>query len=509
MNLIGYFLALGLVGLAVASILIAIMFRRVVPTNMVHIVQTSKSSTPFGRGKEAGNTYYAWPSWVPVLGITVTEFPESIFQVTLQDYEAYDQARLPFTVDVTSFFRISDAAVAAQRVASFGELNNQLQSVLQGAVRRILATNSLEDIMQSRSELGDQFTKEVTEQISEWGVLPVKTIEFMDLRDSKGSTVIANVMAKEKSRIEKESRVAVAENHRQAELAEIDAQRTVEVQRQDAAQQVGLRTAEKEKAVGIANELAQQDIKAAAKNTAERDLDVRKVQDVRNAEIQRDVAVVKAEQDKSVAVVNAEAQKQTQVVRAEGDKQARVVAAEGDKQTQVVRAEGEKLATMAKAEGDLAAAIKDAEGIKARGEANAVAEQAMLLAPVEAQIKLANEIGSNPAYQTYLVTIEQVRAGEKVGLEMAKAMQGADLKVIANAGDMQQGVAKLGDIFSPAGGTKLTGMLAALGQTPEGKQFMNGLVPLLGNGATAGAMVGAATANSTAGAVAGQSAAST
>lgn len=349
--------------------------------------------------------------------------------------------------------------------------------------------------MQSRSELGDQFTAEVKTQIQEWGVLPVKTIEFMDLRDSDGSAVIANVMAKEKSRIEMESRVKVAENHRQAELAEIDAQRTVEVQRQDAAQQVGQRTAEKDKAVGIANEQSRQEILAAAKTTAERDMEVKKVQDVREAEIRRDVAVVKAEQDKQVAVVNAEAQKQTQIVRAEGDKQSLVVQSEGQKQS-----------TVTKAEGDRDAAMKDAEGIRARGEANAAAEQAMLLAPVEAQIKLAHEIGSNPAYQTYLVTIEQVRAGEKVGLELAKAMQAADLKVIANGGDMQQGIAKLGDMFTPSGGTKLSGMLAALGQTPEGKQLIEAALPMLANGATAGALVGAASASPTAGAVAGQAA---
>lgn len=457
-----------LVAFVVGGLLIALLLRRVVPTNMVHIVQTSKSTTPYGRGKAAGNTYYAWPSWVPKLGITVIEFPESIFQVSLHDYEAYDQARLPFVIDAVAFFRVEQAEVAAQRVSSFSELNDQLQAVLQGAVRRVLATNPLEEIMQSRSELGDQFTKEVKEQISEWGVLPVKTIEFMDLRDAKGSTVIANVMAKEKSRIEKESRVVVAENKRQAELAEIDAERTVEVQRQDAAQQVGLRTAEKDKTVGIANEQAKQEIMGSAKTTAERDMDVKKVQDVRNAEIQRDVAVVRAEQDQRVTVVNAEAEKQASIV---------------------------------KADGDLQAALKDAEGIKARGEANAAAEQAMLMAPVETQIRLAKEIGANPGYQQYLVTIEQVRAGKDVGIEMAQAMQKADLKVIANSGDMQQGVSKLADMFTPAGGTNLTGMLAALAQTSEGKALVDGLTSRLGGAVATGAAVGALTGSPAAGAV--------
>lgn len=448
---------------AVAAVGIAIFLRRVVPTNMVHIVQSSRHTTPYGRGKSAGNTYYAWPAWVPVLGVSVIEFPESIFQVSLKDYEAYDQARLPFMVDVTAFFRVDAAEVAAQRVASFSELSRDLQAVLQGAVRRILATNTLESIMQSRSELGDQFTSEVESQIKEWGVLPVKTIEFMDLRDTSRSEVIANIMAKEKSRIEMESRQRVAENHRTAELAEINARREVEVQRQDAEQQVGLRTAQKEQVVGIAKEQAEQEIKTAAKTTAERDMDVKKVQEVRAAEITRDVAAVKAEQDKKVAVVNAEAQKEVQVVQAEAA----------------------KTATETRAAGDLTAALKDADGIKARGEARAAAETAMLMAPVESQIKLAAEIGSNDGYQKYLVTIEQIRAGKDVGIKMAESLGKADLKVIANSGDVHQGMAKLGDMLTPAGGTNLAGMLSALAQSPEGKALVAGVTQRLAGPASA------------------------
>lgn len=484
MSIILSILAIIVAVFAVVALAAAVLLRRVVPTNMVHIVQTTRNSTPYGRGKPAGNTYYAFPSFVPKLGITVTEFPESIFQVALNNYEAYDQARLPFVLDAVAFFRVDNAETAAQRVASFAALKTDLQAVLQGAVRRVLATNALEDIMQSRAELGAQFTAEVQEQISQWGVAVVKSIEFMDLRDSQGSTVIANVMAKEKSRIEKESRVAVAENHRQAELAEIDARRTVDVQRQDAEQQVGQRTAEKDKLVGIAKEQAQQEIKTAAKTTAERDMDLKKVQDVRTAEIQREVAEVQAQQNKAVAVVNAQAQKEVQVVGAEAEKEA----------------------TATRAEGVLAAALKEADGTRARGEAAAAAEQAMLMAPVEAQIKLAAEIGANPAYQQYLVTIRQVEAGQVVGVEMAQAMQKAEMKIIANGGDIQQGIGKLGDMFSPAGGTKLTGMLAALGQTDEGKRIIDAVAPMLANGATAGALVGVATGSATAGAVAGAAA---
>lgn len=426
----------------IAFVAIAAAYRRVVPTNMVHIVQSKKTTSAYGRGKAAGNVYYAWPAWLPAIGVTVIELPESIFQVSLSDYEAYDQARLPFVVDVTAFFRIETAELAAQRVANFGELHEGLQAVLQGAVRRILATNALETILQSRSDLGDQFTAEVQTQIAEWGVVPVKTIEFMDLRDSAKGTVIANIMAKEQSRIQMESRVTVAENERTAELAVINAQREVQVQQQDAEQQVGLRTAEKDKAVGIANEVSRQEVLVATKLTTERQMEVSQVEQVKKAEIERSVAEITAKQVKQV---------------------------------QVTEAEGAKEATVIKAEADLAAALKDAEGVKAQGEARASAEKAMLLAPVEAQLRLAEQIGENANYQHYLIAIEQLRANEAVGVAMAKSLEKADLKVIANGGDVATGVAGLGGLLGPKGGTQLAGMLSALGQTDEGKALVGRL----------------------------------
>lgn len=444
---------------------VILSLRVVVPTNMVHIVQAKKSSTPYGRGKPAGNTYYAWPSWIPVIGVTVTQFPESIFQVSLNDYEAYDSARLPFMVDVTAFFRVDNAETVAQRVSHFNELTTQLEAVLQGSVRRILATNALEEIMQERSSLGQQFTDEVQKQISEWGVLPVKTIEFMDIRDSSKGNVIANIMAKEKSRIEKESRVVVAENMREAETKEIDAKRVVEVQRQDAEQQIGQRTAEKDKAVGIANEQSKQEVLSASKITAEKNMEVQRVQDVKTAEIKKDVAVVAAEQDK-----------RQREIKAEADKSVQITNAEGEKLSIITKAEGEKLSTVTKAQGSLEAAKLNAEGVRAEGEAKGAAEQAILMAPVNTQITLAKEIGENEGYQQYLITIKQVESNRDVGLEMARAFANADLKVIANGGDVGSATNKLANIVSSSGGTNIASMLEGLTQTENGKKLLDSIV---------------------------------
>jgi flotillin len=430
--------------------LIAITLRRVVPTNMVHIVQTTKSSTPYGRGKEAGNTYYAFPTWVPKFGITVTEFPESIFQVSLESYVAYDQARLPFAVTAVAFFKIKEAETAAQRVASFQALRQDLHVVLQGAVRRVLATNTLEHIMQARADLSQKFTEEVEEQVAQWGVETVKAIEFMDIQDTGDSDVIDNMMTKEISRINKESRIAVAGNQQEAQLAEIAAQQKVDIQRQESEQQVGTRKAEKDKQVGLAQQAAKQEITAQARTTAEREMEVARVQEVQGASIRAEVAKVQAEQEKSVAIIRADQNRETATVNAEARKAAQVL----------------------EAEGNLQAAQREAEGVRATGEARAAAELAMQMASIQPQITMAKEIGENEGYQTYLIQIRQVDASQAVGIEMAKAMQEADLKVIANGGTMQEGIANLGDIFTPKGGTSMAGMITALSQTPIGKQLL-------------------------------------
>lgn len=449
------YLVFGIAGVAVLAVIgifvILFMLRRVVPTNMVHIVQSSKATTSFGKGKDSGNTYYAWPSWVPKIGVSILQFPESIFQVSLKDYEAYDSARLPFVVDVVAFFRIKESETAAQRVPSFEELHRQLDSVLKGAVRRVLATNTLEHIMEARAALGRQFTEEVDAQILEWGVITVKTIEFMDLRDSSHSKVIANIMAKEQSRIDRESRVAIAGNTRQAENAEIESRRDIEMQKQEAQQQVGIRTAEKDQAVGLAKEKSSQQVQEQSALTIAKTMEVKRVEFEKSAEI-----------DRTVAITNADAAAQVQVRQAEALAKATRA-----------RAEGESAAVSVKAEGDLAATLKEAEGIAAKGKAHAEAETALLRAPVTAQIELATEIGDNKGYQEYLITVERVRASQAVGVKMAEAIAAADIKVIANGGadgggNVMNGVASIGDMFGTKGGTSLTGMLTALSQTPVG-----------------------------------------
>lgn len=422
-------IVLGVAGFVFTTIIASFMLRTVVRTNMVHVVQSRRKTTPYGTGQSAGNVYFRWPSWIPSLGVTVIKLPVSNFDLSLLAYEAYDRDRVPFIVDVTAFFRIEDTAVAARRVVNVTELEQQLSLIVQGAVRKVLADDVIDSIMLERAKFGNAFTKEIGDQLKEWGVQSVKSMELMDIRDGEGSRNVTNIMAKKTSFIEMESRTEVAENTKKARTAEIESQQVIDVRAQEAAEAVGQRTAEKDKAVGIAQQQSRQEVLTQEKLTQERTMAVHRVERVKQEEIEKDRQLVVADQDK---------------------------------QTRIIRAEGE-----------LEAQQKEAEAIRVVGVARADAEKAMKLAPVMAQIELAKEIGANDGYQQYLAMLEAIKAHIVVGQEQAQALQTADVKVIANTGNASEGMSRVMDLFSSKGGTNLAAMVEAFAQTPLGTAVLD------------------------------------
>lgn len=444
------------------AIMIPLLFRRVVETNEVHIVQTANKTTSYGKDTMNGNSYYQFPSWVPVVGVTKIVLPVSVFSIKIDGYEAYDVGRLPFMVDITAFFRIKDSNLAAQRVTSLEDMRSQLTDIIQGSIRSILASKQLEEILQQRSEFGQEFTLAVKEQLQNWGIEPVKNIELMDIRDSRDSKVIFNIMEKKKSEIEKESRMTVAENRKLAEIAEITAKQATDVKKQEAEKAVGLKTVENEREVAISRQQANQQVAEQEKTTKEKEMEVIKVAEVKKAEIAKEVEIVKAEQEQRKIEIDADARKN-----------AKIKDSEAQKQSQILNAQGDKEKTFLEASALLEMKDKESQGIQKIGSAEAEALRLRELAPISAQIELAKEIGENQGYQTYLISIKQIEANQIVGIEQAKALASADLKVIANEGNVASGISKIGEVFSSKGGTNIASMLEGLAQSEQGKALID------------------------------------
>lgn len=462
---------------AVLLVLYILGLRRIVPTNEVHIVQRTKDTVSYGRDgtDQMGNTYYQIPAWVPKFGVVVSKLPTTVIDIDIPNYAAYDKDRLPFVIDIKAFFRISDFNKAATRVFTINELKDQLTSIVKGAARSILAKENLEVIMSERNKYGEMFTDLVSAQLKEWGVTVVKNIELMDIRDGEGSQVISNIMQKKESAIEMEKRVEVAKNLKAAKEAEILAKQEIELKQQDADRQVGLRQAEVKQEVGIANEKQKQQVQEQAKVTAEKEMAVKQVQEVQSAEIEKQAAEVKANQDKEVTKVNAEAQ----VIQAEANQKVIVVNAKAEKEQVELKASATKTQVELKAEADLTAATNEAKGIEAKGKATATSRDLLEKAQVAGQIELFSKVNKDKEYQEFLVRQRQVEAMEKIGVEQAKNLSGADIKIFANAGSVADGVTQAGKVLSPKTGLDLGSMLESLGSVPAGKELLDAGMELL------------------------------
>ena len=73
-----------IVGISLFVFIVFIMpLRRVVPTNVVHIVQYCKKTVSYGKGQAGGNVYYEFPRWLPIFGLTKRELPVSNFFLLL------------------------------------------------------------------------------------------------------------------------------------------------------------------------------------------------------------------------------------------------------------------------------------------------------------------------------------------------------------------------------------------------------------------------------------------
>ncbi|MBE6462929.1 MAG: hypothetical protein E7005_04125 [Alphaproteobacteria bacterium] len=450
--------------------------RRVVKPSEVHVVRRSKQTEIYGNVKpvtnaatgevaggddSSGNVYYHIPTWVPIWGVEVQVLPLHNFSVDLEGYEAYDKDKLPFVVDVTAFFRIADYKQAASRIEDNSTLEEHLTKIVQSSVRSILANDTLDEIMIQRSRYGEEFTKEVSDNLKEWGVVPVKSIELMDVRDKEDEKVISNIMEKKKSFIDMESRREVAKNNKEAREAEIAAEQSIAMKEEEKQETVGKRRAEREKSVGIAQEKAQQDIQEQAKTTKEKQMAVLQVETVKKADI-----------EKERTVIEANASRERQKIEAD----AKVDVAERQKDAATHEADALYIQKTKEAEAELVREQNIAKAIEVKGLAEATAKEKTGLAEVQPQITLAKEIGENEGYQKYLIEIKKVEASQAVGVEQAKNLGTAQIKIIANAGSsIPEGVNSVMDLFTAKGGQALGSMLEAFAGTEAGQQLLSKL----------------------------------
>jgi len=446
--------------------------RKVVPTNEAHVVQTAKKSISYGKNVDGGknwNVYFNWPSWVPMLWISVQRLPLSIFDLQLNDYKAYDSGKVPFQVDITAFFVISDPETAAQKVDTIGELRNQLNETLKWVVRKVLASKDIVDIMESRSEIKDEFYNQVFGAVKSWGI-KLQNVEFMDIRDADGSQVVTNIMMKKRSQIEAESQIEVAENQKKAiiekenkesearsaaaaaksraDIISSDSQRDAELKVIENEKLTQNQEIEKERVLAVQKEEAKQKLYEAEKTTKEKELAVKQVEEEKTAEIAKSIELIKADEQKQKVIIDAEAEKEEIRLKAEADKEKVELAATADKIKVELDAEAQK------------------KKIESIGIAKAKELDYIGTAQAKNKTQMAEALNTFDKESLGFMEKElDVKLSEVVDLEKAKALSKADVKVISTGANGGEWVKSFMDLFSAKGGSNIGAMVEAAKNT--------------------------------------------
>ena len=445
----------------VVFILIAVNLRKVVPTNEVHILQRWSTTIIKGKWFEWWNVYYNWPQWVPGFGISVTKLPLYVFDIKLNSYQAYDNGKIPFVVDVTAFFVIKDPELAAKRVADFEELKEQLVEVVRWAVRKTLAQYDIQEIMEARWELWQRFYEEVTNAVKEWWV-ELKNIEFMDISDAEWYQVIRNLLEKKRKTIETESEKEVALKDKEREIVEAEAKKEAEIKRIEAEKEAKLaqieadkltktQEVEKEKLVKIQEEEAKKEVYEKQKETKQKELEIKLLEEQKEAEIQKVKEIIEAEKQKEIEIKEAEAK--AKAIELDAEAKARAMELEAEARQTAIEKEW----------------LAKAKSIDYVGTAEAKNKLEMAKA-----LNAFTEVSLE-----YLIKELELKYISKVDLEKAKALEKADIKVISTGSNGNEWINSFMELFSGKGGANLWAMIESLKNT-VGEENFNKMIKKIG-----------------------------
>jgi len=272
--------------LIVIGIIYALKLRRVVPTNEVHIVQSSNNT--FIYGKEApdneGNSYWQIPVWVPRYGVCVTKLPATIQDVTLEKCKIFDRDALEFGLTIKAFFRIINYNKTGGCIFKVSELQNQLRDVIHCVALGVFSKEPLDKILVGFTEYNDLITKGVQAQVKEWGIDLIKPIEITDIQDVEHNTIIETMKTKRLTEVETKLRKTIAEAEQRAKEAEISVKQQIAITEQEAHKEVELKKAE-----------VKQEIQTQVKQAVKTELEVKQIQEVQAAEIEKQAAEIKAQ----------------------------------------------------------------------------------------------------------------------------------------------------------------------------------------------------------------------
>lgn len=400
--------------------LLAIVSRNIVkvPPNMVAVFSGRKRTVTdpaTGLRRTVGYRIVKGGSSVRIPIIERVDFLSlNVMTIPLKIASAYTKEGVPVSVDAVANVKIgSDDVMVMNAIERFlgmpqEQIRNVIFQTLEGHLRSILGTLTVEQINADRQAFAQRLAAESAQDLSRMGIeIDVLTIQqisdpqgYLDALGQRRTAEVKRDAEIGKAEAERDARkrraqamqeAAVAEAMAEAEIAaaqkETNAKKArfdaeVEAEKARASQAGPLAEAEARRQVVV----AEQQVELARTEAA---IAVQEME-ARRREKELEATVLKqAEAERQATIITAEGQKQAAIVRAEGERQATITRAEAEARQRELVGQGEaaRIRQVGQAEADAKKALADA--VQAELIAQAEGQKAALLAEAEGKRALA------------------------------------------------------------------------------------------------------------------------
>ncbi|MGD9562229.1 MAG: SPFH domain-containing protein [Pyrinomonadaceae bacterium] len=342
----------------------------------------------------------------------------NVITVPLATSRAYTVQGVPVSVKAVANVKIKgdDTSLRSASERFLGMPQQQFHQLvfqtLEGHLRAILGTLTVEEINNDRQSFAQKLTTEAAGDLEKMGI-GLDALTIQEISDDEGyldalgkrrtaevkrdaeigqaeanrdSKIKASLALQEGEKVRLETEAQIAQSQRETEIQKAQVQAEIEAERAKASQAGPLAEAKAQQQVTV------EEVRVEKVRTQEY-ISVQE-QEVLRKEKELEATVVKqAEADRRAAVLRAQGLQEAAILEAEGRKQAQIAIAEADAQT--LQREGQGRAVAIEAEGKAeaekirAVGLAEAEKLQAKGLAEAKAIEAQGLAEAKAIMEKA------------------------------------------------------------------------------------------------------------------------
>lgn len=304
------------------------------------------------------------------------------FKIDITVRNVPSEQGVPVDVSAVAVLKIGreDEMLEAAVSRFLGQTQQELQVIVQGqmegALRGVVATMSVESLIKDRTTFGNRVQEQITGDLEKLGIR-MDSLVIQEITDNQGY-------------IEALGKKQTAMVKRDASIAEAEARRDEDILVAEALRQADEKSSEARKSGEIAKAKAEESI-----SNAQRERDVIQAQnqakvDAERAKIEVASAISRAQEDRNLRIAQVSAEEAeteartklqekekerkdaeleaTIIVQAHREKEAMLIKADADKEASVKRAEGEKTAEQLRAEAARFRIEQEAEAAQLKAE---------------------------------------------------------------------------------------------------------------------------------------------